>query len=198
MVLPPSLHLGLGLPSDEPRVDLLEELRVEDTLGGDLRGDPVERVEEVDELAHAAVDLVRHLHRIDVEDGGPSVGTGRWRTAPGVRAGRLAVPALRRPPADRGGAHGGRASSGLARAAWVRDRLAIRGAVALAAATGSVAEPDIPSRQSLAPDPDLSPSSASVFVLAFAAPSFFSTRARFSTDRRHSEHRQGSSSFPRA
>src|SRR5438128_688543 len=67
MVLPPSLHLGLGLPSDEPRVDLLEELRVEDTLGGDLLGDPVERVEEVDELAHAAVDLVGHLHRIDVE-----------------------------------------------------------------------------------------------------------------------------------
>src|SRR3989442_435138 len=67
MVLPPSLHLGRGLPSDEPRVDLLEELRVEDTLGGDLLGDPVERVEEVDELAHAAVDLVGHLHRVDVE-----------------------------------------------------------------------------------------------------------------------------------
>src|SRR3989454_375166 len=67
MVLPPSLHLGRGLPSDEPRVDLLEELRVEDSLGGDLLGDPVERVEEVDELAHAAVDLVGHLHRIDVE-----------------------------------------------------------------------------------------------------------------------------------
>src|SRR5438132_12228561 len=67
MVLPPSLHLGRGLPSDEPRVDLLEELRVEDTLGGDLLGDPVERVEEVDELAHAEVDLVGHLHRVDVE-----------------------------------------------------------------------------------------------------------------------------------
>src|SRR5437870_4326962 len=77
--------------------------------------------------------------------------------APGVRPGRLSVRALRRPPADRGGAHGGRASSCLARAAWVRDRLAIRGAVALAAATGSVADPDIPSRQFLAPtDPDLS------------------------------------------
>src|SRR3989441_147578 len=67
MVPPPSLHLGRGLPPDEPRVDLLEELRVEDTLGSDLLGDPVERVEEVDELAHAAVDLVGHLHRVDVE-----------------------------------------------------------------------------------------------------------------------------------
>src|SRR5207245_6859866 len=76
MARPPSLHLGLRLPPDELRVDLLEELRVEDPLGGNLRGDPVERVEEVDELAHAAVDLVGHLHRIDVEGGGPSVGPG--------------------------------------------------------------------------------------------------------------------------
>src|SRR5713101_8350679 len=70
-----------------------------------------------------------------------------------LRPGRLSVPALRRPPADRGGAHGARAPACLARAARVRDRLAIRGAVALAAATGRVAEPDSPSRQSLAPDP---------------------------------------------
>src|SRR5437899_1920593 len=64
---PSSLHLGLRLPPNELRIDLLEQPRVENTLGGDLRGDPVERVEEVDELAHAAVDFVRHLHRIDVE-----------------------------------------------------------------------------------------------------------------------------------
>src|SRR5213593_4890728 len=67
MARPPSLHLGLRLPPNELRIDLLEQPRVEHTLGGDLRGDPVERVEEVDELAHAAEDLVRHLHRIDVE-----------------------------------------------------------------------------------------------------------------------------------
>jgi hypothetical protein len=55
---------------------------------------------------------------------------------------------------------GGERLRGLARAARVRDRLAIRAAVAPAAATGSVAEhaprPGIPS-----PDPDLAPSSAS-------------------------------------
>src|SRR5213079_887647 len=67
MARPPSLHLGLRLPPDELRVDLLEQPRVEHAFGGDLLGDPVERVEEVDELAHAPVDLVRHLHRVDVE-----------------------------------------------------------------------------------------------------------------------------------
>src|SRR5947199_112060 len=67
MARPPSLHLGLRLPPNERGIDLLEQPRVEKTVGGDLCGDPVERVEKVDELAHAAVDLVRHLHRIDVE-----------------------------------------------------------------------------------------------------------------------------------
>jgi hypothetical protein len=92
--------------------------------------------------------------------------------APGLRPGRLSVPALRRPAADRWGPNRRREPAGLARAARVGDRLAIRGAVALAAATGSVAEhatrPGIHS-----PDPDLARRLPPGFVLALAAPGFF-------------------------
>src|SRR5262245_34585495 len=59
----PSLHLGRRLPLHEGGVDLLQELRVDDAVGGDLLLDPVQRVEEVHELPHALVDLVVHLHR---------------------------------------------------------------------------------------------------------------------------------------
>src|SRR5262245_59723383 len=47
------LRLRRGLPLHELRVDLLQELGVEEALGGGLLGDAVEPVEEIDELAHA-------------------------------------------------------------------------------------------------------------------------------------------------
>src|SRR2546426_54113 len=78
MVLPPSLHLGRGLPSDEPRVDLLEDLAARD--------DPRVHEEPVDltllardvapvpgevDLSPRALDGVEHprrpaRHRVDV------------------------------------------------------------------------------------------------------------------------------------
>jgi hypothetical protein len=71
----------------------------------------------------------------------------------------FSVTARRRPAATRWGPNRRRAPAGLARAARLRDRLAIRRAIALAAATGSVAahatRPGIPS-----PDPHLAPASA--------------------------------------
>jgi hypothetical protein len=101
----------------------------------------------------------------------------------------FSVTARRRPAATRWGPNRRRAPAGLARAARLRDRLAIRRAIALAAATGSVAahatRPGIPSpirtsRRRLPPG----------FLLARAAPGFFSTWAPLSTDRRPSEPRR--------
>lgn len=64
--------------------------------------------------------------------------------------------ALRRPAAARGGAHRGRAPAGPARGAGARERVALGGAVALAAATGNVTGRDTRSQHALGPtDPDL-------------------------------------------
>ena len=91
---------------------------------------------------------------------GPARGRGRWRSrrqSLGVRRvsvlrGRrcgagcspwtcVSVPALRRPPADRGGAHRGREHAWGARAARARERVARPGRVALAAARDGVIAP---------------------------------------------------------
>src|SRR2546428_2829449 len=61
------LDLGLRLPLHEPGVNLLQELRVDHAFGRELLLDAVERVQEVHEFAHAARDLLVHLHRVDVE-----------------------------------------------------------------------------------------------------------------------------------
>ena len=61
--------------------------------------------------------------------------------APGVRPGRVSVPALRRPLADRGGAHRGRELAWGARAARAREHVALHGRVALAAAREGVIAP---------------------------------------------------------
>src|SRR5438477_8631236 len=60
------LDVGLRLPLHQARIDLLEELRVEDLLGRELLLDAVERVEEVDEVVHALDDVGGHLHAVDV------------------------------------------------------------------------------------------------------------------------------------
>jgi len=73
------------------------------------------------------------------------------RAAPGLRHRHLSLPPLRRPAADRGGPPRRRAAAGLARAARVRDRVAIRRAVALAPASGRVTAPDTPSRNFFGP-----------------------------------------------
>src|SRR5262249_20652083 len=62
----PLLDFGFRLPLYEPRVYLLEQLRVEDLLRRELLLDPVERVEKVDEVAHPLHDVRVHLHRVDV------------------------------------------------------------------------------------------------------------------------------------
>src|SRR5215469_2939904 len=62
----PLLDFGFRLPLYEPRVYLLEQLRVEDLLGWELLLDAVERVEKVDEVAHSLDDVRVHLHRVDV------------------------------------------------------------------------------------------------------------------------------------
>src|SRR2546429_9260438 len=68
MARPPSLHLGLRLPPDELRVDLLAQPRVDHPLGGVLLGDPVERVQGGADLGEALVVIVGDLHLGHVSD----------------------------------------------------------------------------------------------------------------------------------
>src|SRR5688572_20517458 len=61
------LHARVDLRLHQLGVDLFEQLRVEHLLGRELLLDAVERVQEIDELAHALHEPRIHLHRVLVE-----------------------------------------------------------------------------------------------------------------------------------